>query len=44
MHNFDHALFRKKHHVDYIVESTEIVAAFPSCNGGATPFVIQLST
>ena len=29
-----------KHHVDYIVESIEMVATFPSCKEGATPCVI----
>ena len=29
-----------KHHMDYIVESIKIMAAFSSCEGGATPIVI----
>ena len=32
--------FLGKHHIDYIVESVKIVAAFSSCEGSATPFVI----
>ena len=30
--------------MDYIVESIKIVAAFSSCEGSATPFVILLNT
>ena len=36
--------FQEKHNVDYIVESTKIMAAFSSCEGSATHFVISLNT
>ena len=38
MHNSDQETH--VHDVDYIMESIEIVAAFSSCKGGATSFVI----
>ena len=38
MHNFDQETHVPD--VDYIMESTEIVAAYSSCKGGATSFVI----
>ena len=40
MHNFYDVIFYEKHHMDYVVESVKIVAAFSSCEGSATPFVI----
>ena len=30
--------------MDYIVESIKIMAAFSSCEGSATPFVIYMNT
>ena len=38
MHNFDQETH--VHDVDYIMESIDIVAAFSSCEGGATSFAI----